>query len=92
MKPIAPTDNVHHWPRCEVKSIECRRRDLVVRIADWSRQPMRTGEPSYDVEVYVGGVYDWDESKCCTVREYGTKAQAKAEAIAVASERIGRLL
>jgi len=34
MKQIRPTSNEHNWPRNAVKSIECRKRDLVIRIAD----------------------------------------------------------
>ena len=88
MKQIQPTNNEHSWPRNAVKTIECRKRDLVVRIADWSRQSLQSGEPAWDVEVYVGGVYDWNQSETCTVREHGTKAKAKAAAIAFAARKI----
>jgi len=93
MKPIKPTDNAHHWPRNAVQSIETRKRDLVVRIADWTRQSANTGEPAYDVEVYVGGVYDFNLSKTFATANAGkTKAQARAEAVAFASAQIAALL
>lgn len=89
MQTIQPTANEHNWPRKAVNSIECRKRDLIVRIADWTRTK---DEPSYDVEVYIGGVYDWNESKCCTVREHGTKAKAKAAAVAFVQSQTAKLL
>jgi hypothetical protein len=89
MKRITQTPNEHHWPRQAVESIECRKRDLVVRIADWTRNKY---EPSFDVEVYIGGVYDWCESKCFTFREYGNKANAKEAAITFAQTQISKLL
>jgi len=55
MKQIQPTPNEHQWPRSEAKTVECRKRDLVIRISDWSRDK---DEPAFDVEVYIGGVYD----------------------------------
>ena len=92
MKRIQPTDNEHNWPRNAVQSIDCRKRDLVVRIADWSRQSMESGEPAYDVECYIGGVYDWNESESFTLREYGTKARAKHAATEYAAKQIAKLL
>jgi hypothetical protein len=92
MKQIQPTPNEHHWPRQTVASLECRKRDLVIRIADWSRQSPRTGEPAFDVEVYIGGVYDWNESKTCSLYEYATKAKAKAAAVTFAQTQIAKLL
>ena len=89
MRQIKPTDGGHSWPRNAVPSIECRKRDLVIRIADWTRTKE---EPSYDVEVYIGGVYDWDESEVCSVYQYGTKAKAKAAAIAFAQKQTAKLL
>jgi hypothetical protein len=89
MKRITQTPNEHHWPRQEVKSIECRKRDLVVRIADWTRD---RDDPGYHVEVYIGGVYDWNESKCCTIWEHKTKAAAKTAAILFAQTQISKLL
>lgn len=90
MKQIKPTANTHEWPRKAVPSIECRKRDLVVRIADWTRYKE---EPSYDVEVYVGGVYDFNLSKTFPVDVHGgTKAGAKAAASAFAAKQIAALL
>jgi hypothetical protein len=92
MKAIQPSSNTQQWPRHAVETVECRKRDLVIRISDWTRQSMRTGEPAYDVEVYVGGVYDWNLSESATVREHGTKDKAKAAAIQFAQAAIAKLL
>lgn len=89
MKQIKPTDNEHQWPRTAVTSVETRKRDLVIRISDWTRD---RDEPAYDVECYIGGVYDWDESETCTVREHGTREAAKAAAIKFAQDKIAKLL
>lgn len=92
MQHIAPSTNPQEWPRNKVDSVECRKRDLVVRISDWTRQSRKTGEPAYDVECYIGGVYDWNESESFTLAEYGTKAAAKVYAIAFAQKKIAELL
>jgi hypothetical protein len=92
MKRIKPSSNEHHWPRNAVTSVECRKRDLVVRISDWSRQSLNTGEPAYDVECYIGGVYDFGQSKTFTLRDHKTKAKCKALAIEYAAKQIGALL
>jgi len=92
MKQIKPTDNENHWPRRGANSVECRKRDLVIRIADWSRQSPLTGEPAFDVEVYIGGVYDWNESKTCTLREYHTRTKAKVAAVTFSRTQIEKLL
>jgi hypothetical protein len=92
MKRITPTPNEHHWPRSAVPTIDCRKRDLIIRIADWSRESIQTGEPACDVECYIGGVYDWHESKSCTIHEYHTKDAAKKAAIAFAQAQIQKLL
>jgi hypothetical protein len=89
MKHITPSVGPHHWPRNPTPTIECRRRDLVVRIADWSRD---REEPAFDVEVYIGGVYDWGASETCTKRNYGTMKAAKKAAVAFASAQIAKLL
>ncbi len=93
MKTLKPTPNKHHWPRNAVKSIECRKRDLIIRIADWGRD---REEPAYDVECYIGGVYDWNESKSFTFhREHGqfkSKALAKRAAIDFANLQTSKLL
>jgi len=77
------------WPRKRVKSIDCRARDLVIRIADWSKDK---DEPAYDVEVYIGGVYDFDESKTFTKREFVSCVYAKVRAKAFAQLQIAKLL
>ncbi len=92
MKQIQPTANEHSWPRNAVQSVECRKRDLVIRIADWTRQSIRTGEPAYDVEVYIGGVYDWNESDTFTLHEFGTKEACKAAALAFVAKQTAKLL
>ena len=92
MKRILPSKNKQSWPRQAVPQIECRKRDLVIRIADWSRQSMETGEPSFDVEVYIGGVYDWNESDTLTLRKHKTRDAAKAAAITFAQRKIKSLL
>lgn len=92
MKKLKETPNKHHWPRCIVESIECRRRDLVVRIADWTRQSIESGEPAFDVEIYVGGVYDWTLSKAFCLRNFGSKGSAKRAAVAFAQSSIDNLL
>lgn len=83
MKRIQPSPNKEQWPRQAVPSIECRKRDLVVRIADWHRVKPENGTGGYDVECYIGGVYDFNESE-----NFDTKAQA----IAYAQAQIARLL
>lgn len=89
MRQIKPSNNEHRWPRRDIKSIECRKRDLVIRIADWSCD---RDQPAFDVEVYVGGVYDWGLSKSCTKYEHGTMKAAKTAAIQFAQEQVAALL
>lgn len=67
MKQIQPSLNEHQWPRQTVKSIEVRKLDLVFRIADWGRDHE---EPAFDVEVYIGGVYDWNQSQTFTFSKF----------------------
>lgn len=93
MKRIKPTPNAHSWPRHAVNSIETRKRDLVVRIADWTRDK---DAPCFDVEVYIGGVYDWNESQSF---EVGTldhclpdRQTAKTRAAEFAAIQIKKLL
>lgn len=84
MRTIKPTKNEHQWPRNAVKSVECRKHDLVVRITDWMKDK---DEPAYDVEVYIGGVYDWNESKSFTLwTPQGPRTRSKAEAKRLAVE------
>jgi hypothetical protein len=73
----------------KVDSVKCRKRDLVIRIANWSRD---WDEPGYDVEVYIGGIYSQYESSCFTKWGCDTVAAAKKEAIKFAQEQIERLL
>jgi hypothetical protein len=89
MKRIKPTENKHQWPRQAISSVDCRKRDLVIRIADWSRD---REEPAFDVEVYIGGVYDWSQSETCTKHTHGTMRAAKEAAIAFAARKIAELL
>ena len=78
------------WPRNIVKSVDCRKRDLVIRITNWTDDK---DEPSYDVEIYDKGVYDWNLSESfCTKNAKRTDAQAKRLAISFASKRIKELL
>ena len=89
MKKIAESPNEHHWPRNKVNKIECRKRDLVIRISDWLRDK---DEPAYHVEVYIGGVYDWNESDMFTISSGLTKLQAKVKAIRFSQSQISKLL
>jgi hypothetical protein len=72
------------WPRQKTKSIETRKRDLVIRIADWTRDK---DAPCYDVEFYQAGVYDWHKSNSFDASMFG-KAEAKKRAIAHAQTLI----
>ena len=83
------TENEHHWPNHNCPTVKVRKRDLVIRIANWTRDK---GEPAYDVEVYIGGVYAGNESTVCPVREHGTRSKAKAAAVAFAQAQIAKLL
>lgn len=77
------------WPKYKVNSVKPRKRDLVIRIANWLDD---INEPSYDVEVYVKGVYDWNESRCFTLFSGLSREQAKQEAIKFAQQKIANLL
>jgi hypothetical protein len=89
MKMIKPSPNEHQFPRNAVKSVECRKRDLVVRITNWLSDK---DEPAFDVEVYVGGVYDWNKSKSFILYGGLTRKQAKTAAVKFAGEQIAKLL
>jgi hypothetical protein len=89
MKAIKQSPNKPHWPRNRVQRIECRKRDLIIRIANWLRDKE---EPAYDVEVYIGGVYDWRESQTFSLYEWKKKATAKKEAVKFAQNQIEKLL
>ena len=85
MQLIKPTPNKH-------PSVKCRKRDIVVRLADWTRD---RDEPAYDVEVYIGWVYDWNESETFSTKNHTpprNKAQARIAATAFASAQIAKLL
>jgi len=82
----------HSWPRNTVKSVECRKRDLVLRITDWLDDK---DEPAYDVEVYIHGVYDWNESESFTTINAGpprSPEDAKRLAIEFATRQIAKHL
>ncbi len=87
MKTIRPSKN--NWPRHAVKSVDCRKRDLVVRITDWMKD---RDEPGFDVEVYVGGVYDWNESRSFTVHDLKTGQRCREAALAFVAEQTAKLL
>lgn len=90
MKTIQETPNAHNWPRKGTKSVECRKRDLVLRITDWTDDK---DEPAYDVECYIGGVYDFNESDTFTTQSSNrTKVEAKRMAIEFAQKQIAKLL
>lgn len=89
MKQIQPTNNEHNWPRHAVESVECRKRDLVIRITDWLSDKE---EPAYDVEVYIGGVYDWNESQSFTLHKHKTAPKSHAAAVTFAQTQIAKLL
>ncbi len=78
------------WPRHLTTSVETRKRDVVIRVADWTRN---VHEPAYDVECYVQGVYDWRESKIfATKSAKRTKTQARKLAVEFAQFQIARFL
>ena len=85
MKTVTKTS----WPKNLVDNVDCRKRDLVVRITNWLNDK---DEPGYDVEIYNQGVYDWDESKTFTLYSGLSKSQAKSAAISFAQEKIKELL
>lgn len=77
------------WPKNKVASVECRKRDLVIRVANWLSDKE---EPAYDVECYINGIYDWHESESFTLSSGLTKEQAKQAAIAFAQAQTAKLL
>lgn len=89
MKEIKESPNKQKWPRNRVESVECRKKDLVIRITDWMKDK---DEPAYDVECYIGGVYDWNESKSFTMSEYKNKVMCKMMAQDFAASQIKKLL
>ena len=89
MKRIRPSDNPQRWPNRKVESVECRKRDLVIRIANWTRDQ---DEPAYDVEVYIGGVYSYLDSAVLSQNSEARKYGAKFAAILHAQQKIAELL
>jgi len=80
----------HSWPRNKVESIRTRKRDLVIRIADWTHDKH---EPAYDVEVYIAGVYDWNKSQIFTTKSFPrTKQEARELAVKYAQQQIEKHL
>ena len=74
------------WPKHLVDSVACRKRDLIIRIADWTRDKH---EPAFDVEFYKAGVYDWNLSETfCTKSAKRSKKDAKRLAIEFARKLI----
>ena len=65
------------------------KKDLVIRITDWTKDKH---EPAYDVECYIGGIYDWNKSKSFTLHQHKTKAEAKKLAVVFAQKAIASLL
>ena len=76
------------WPRHKVKSIETRKRDLVIRIADWTRTK---DAPCFDVEYYKAGVYDFHKSHSFDASMLG-HTEAKKRAVAHAQTLISENL
>lgn len=67
-------------------SVECRKRDLVIRMSDWSRD---RDEPGYDVEVYLHGSYQPEISKSFLTKNAGkSNKETKQEAITYAQNVI----
>ncbi len=83
------TEN-NHFPRHKVESIEVRKRDLVFRISDWTSD---RDEPAYDVETYIGGIHDFNESaQFSTKNANRTKKEAKQLAIEFVKKQVEKLL
>lgn len=80
MKRIKASPGEHQFPNKPTPTIECRKRDLVVRIADWTRTK---DTPTYDVEVYIGGIYSYNDSG-----SFGLKS----EAVEYAAKKIAEIL
>lgn len=88
VKEIRESRNKEHWPRKKYASVECRKRDLIFRITDWWDDK---DEPGIDVEAYIGGVYDWHESKTFTKSAGFTKADAKVFATQFVAKQMVKL-
>jgi hypothetical protein len=77
------------WPRHLVKLIDVRERDFIIRVTNWLDDE---DEPGYDVECYINGVYDWNESKCFTLHSGLTPEQAREHAARFAQSQTAKLL
>ncbi len=82
-------NNENEWPLHRVDAVSCRERDLVIRISNWGDDK---DEPGYDVECYIGGVYNWDESRCFTICELGSMEAAKTSALAFVKKQVAKHL
>ena len=80
MKRLRESNNEYRWPRKAVRSVETRKRDLVIRISNWT---LNRDQPGFDVECYIGGVYDWNQSQVLPT---------KAQAVTFAQQQIAKLL
>lgn len=71
-------------------SVLARQRDLVIRIADWTRD---SNEPGFDVEVYVTGDYSYQESETFTTRSsWHTRKQAREQTVDFVCKQVRKLL
>lgn len=68
--------------------LECRKRDFIIRIANWIKNK---DEPGYDVEIYIGGIYQATMSKGFYLSSGFTPKQAKNEAIKFSQKQIKEL-
>lgn len=89
MRPIKQSTNKEHWPKKKTQQVECRKRDLVIRISNWLEDEY---EPAYDVELYIGGVYDFNESEVFALSSGLTREAAKIKAIEYSKKQIEKLL
>lgn len=83
--PAKPTPN--SWPRNTTKSVDTRKCDLVIRITNWLKDKE---EPAYDVECYIAGVYDWNESKSFCLSSGKSAEECRLMAIEFAQRQIAK--
>lgn len=88
MKVLRRGQTESSWPRQRVKNVDCRKRDLVIRLTDWLDDK---NEPAYDVECYIGGVYDWHESQSFTLHKYHEASKCKQLALAFMQRQTAKL-
>ncbi len=63
-----------------IKDLKLRDRDiLTIRITDWSDDNLQD-EPAIDVEIYINGEYQFDESKVFSINPKNNKFQALEQA------------